>query len=315
MSDELPPSWDELFKRIPKFDVPHIPKIDLPYIPKIDIPKLGVPPEVLEQIGHISEQVERALAGVVLPSVERLSLVLPRIPALPEHVVKALQEAGRVAAEAWERGMPRNWADFSFEEIEATLARVRATGYSLVWVPRVDVLRQLLAAPEEETAAMLLAHRNDLAADMNECLAEITAASFLAERDAAVAAVAAFAAGHTQPSQALASSVFTSTLHQSFRDAKTGRIRRELMEHEPEDVAFSRFRLQVIYVAAAQALAEFRPDVARPERLHFNRHNSAHRITASQWTEANALSGLMLATSLLREIDHWVALSDQGASA
>src|SRR5947209_8045877 len=103
MSDELPPSWDELFKRIPKFDVPHI--------PKIDIPKLGVPPEVLEQIGHISEQVERALAGVVLPSVERLSLVLPRIPALPDHVVKALQEAGRVAAEAWERGMPRNWAD------------------------------------------------------------------------------------------------------------------------------------------------------------------------------------------------------------
>jgi hypothetical protein len=80
----------------------------------------------LSRSGRSANRWERAFAGVVLPSVERLSLVLPRIPALPDHVVKALQEAGRVAAEAWERGMPRNWVDFSFEEMEATLARARA---------------------------------------------------------------------------------------------------------------------------------------------------------------------------------------------
>ena len=50
---------------------------------------------------------------------------------------------------------------------------------------------------------------------------------------------------------------------------------------------------------------------ARPERLRFNRHNTAHRITSAQWTEANALSALMLASSLLREIDHWVVRSEQ----
>ena len=43
----------------------------------------------------------------------------------------------------------------------------------------------------------------------------------------------------------------------------------------------------------------------------FNRHNTAHRITPTQWTEANALSALMLTASLLREIDHWVKLSER----
>jgi hypothetical protein len=298
MTERLPPNWDELLKRIPQIELPHI-------------PKLGVPPEVLEQVGRISEQMERALAGVVLPPVERLSLTLPRIPTLPEHVIKALQDAGRVAAEAWERGMPRNWVGFEFEEMDATLTRVRATGYSLVWVPRVDVLREVLAAPEEDTATVLLAHRAEVAEDMNECLAEVTAPGFLLERDAATAAVGAFVDEHVQASQALASSAFTSTLHAWFKDGRTRRIRKELIERDPEDVAISQFRIRTIYLAAAQALEEFRPDVARPERRRFNRHNTAHRITSAQWTEANALSALMLASSLLREIDHWVAFSEQ----
>jgi hypothetical protein len=42
-------------------------------------------------------------------------------------------------------------------------------------------------------------------------------------------------------------------------------------------------------------------------RSDFNRHNTARQITAEQWTEANALSALMLCTAFLRELNFWAA--------
>jgi hypothetical protein len=172
------------------------------------------------------------------------------------------------------------------------------------------VLRKVLAAPAEETAVVLLAHRDELIADLNECLGEITADQYTRERDAALAAVAAFADGHPQAAQALAASVFTSALHVAFEDRRIGRIGRRLAETDPEDAVISQLRLRVIYLAAKQALDEFHPARAEPERPEFNRHNTAHRITGAQWTEANALSALMLTTSLLRELDFWEELGE-----
>lgn len=175
---ELPPYWSELFKNIPKIDlprlpinIPRVPKFDIPYMPKIELPKVEVSSTFAEEIARISEQARAALANIAYP-IERFTVQLPRIPAVPQHVIETLQQVGRVAAEAWERGMPRNWKGFEFEEIEATIARVRATGFSLAWLPQTDVLREVLAAPEEDTAAVLLAHRDEVVADMSACLDE-----------------------------------------------------------------------------------------------------------------------------------------------
>lgn len=317
---ELPPYWSELFMNIPKIDlprlpinIPRVPKFDIPYMPKIELPKVEVSSALAEEIARISEQARTALANIAYP-IERFTVQLPRIPAVPQHVIETLQQAGRVAAEAWDRGMPRNWKGFEFEEIEATIARVRATGFSLAWLPQTDVLREVLAAPEEDTAAVLLAHRDEVVGDMSACLDEITADRYTQERDAAVAAVAAFADGNPKAAQALAASVFTSALHVAFEDRQIGRIGRRLAETDPEDAVISQLRLRTIYLAAKQALGEFHPATAEPERREFNRHNTAHRITEAQWTEANALSALMLAISLLRELDSWDALGEEHAA-
>jgi hypothetical protein len=71
---------------------------------------------------------------------------------------------------------------------------------------------------------------------------------------------------------------------------------------EPLDGPLGGLRIHTIFRAAVLALAEFRPDRALPVRHSFNRHNSAHRITPEQWTEANALCSIMLACPLLREM-------------
>ena len=317
----LPPNWAELFKNMPKiaiprmpiFDLPRFPKVDVPLVPKIDLARIDVSSALVEEFARIGEQARAMLASITAP-IQPFKVPLPRIPAIPQHVADALKEFGRVTREAWERGMPRNWKDFEFEEIEATIARVRATGFSLAWVPRTVVLREVLDAPEEDTAEVLLAHREELIADLNECLAEITSERYTHEREAALAAVASFTNGHPEAAQALAASVFTSALHVAFEDRQIGRIGSKLAETDPEDAVISQLRLRTIYLAAKQALGEFHPATAEPERREFNRHNTAHRITPAQWTEANAVSALMLATSLLRELAFWDELGEAHAT-
>jgi hypothetical protein len=84
--------------------------------------------------------------------------------------------------------------------------------------------------------------------------------------------------------------------------------RKRMLEKDPEDVPLGQLRLRTIFVASAKALDEFRPDRALPVRHEVNRHNSAHRLTREQWNEANALSGIMLATSLPREMQYWYGI-------
>jgi len=61
-------------------------------------------------------------------------------------------------------------------------------------------------------------------------------------------------------------------------------------------------------------MAETHPGRATPVRRDFNRHNTAHRITAEQWTDANALSAIMLSAALLRELNVWFSRDRQSGA-
>lgn len=60
-------------------------------------------------------------------------------------------------------------------------------------------------------------------------------------------------------------------------------------------------------MAVQQALGKVLDDynfvTGRPERSDFNRNASAHRVKASQYSQVNALSALMLVTALLLELN------------
>ena len=256
-----------------------------------------------EQIRQQTEAMQRALASVVAPAIEQWSLQLPKISVFAEQVFPLLERFRQM----WRDALPPNWADFESEDVRRVIERIEETGFCLVWLPRAAILREVLASPAGDTARIVLAYKADVLDDAADLLGAVDEPELALERDAAAAAVDAARAGHDKAAQALAASVFTSTAHKLF-ETGTGAIRRRMAETHPEDAGIAQLRLRAIYLAGTRALENFDPHHARPVRAEFNRHNTAHRITAEQWTEENALSAVMLATAFIRELNGWFRL-------
>jgi hypothetical protein len=276
----------------------------------------AVEPEAARAMNRLAEQVrqqtegfQRALASVVAPSFEKWSLQLPKIGTDWVEQMRPIFERLR---QAWQDALPPNWEGFEVEDVTAAVERIESTGYCLVWLPRIEIVREVLAADEAATKEVLLKRRDEVLADAVTVLANVGEPELTLERDAASAAIDAFRDGHWMAAQALASSVFTSAAHEAF-EMGTSAIGKRMAEKHPNEATLAQLRITTIYLAATHALALFRPDRGYPVRSDFNRHNTAHRITAEQWTEANALSAIMLSTAFLRELNFWY--SRQRASA
>lgn len=131
----------------------------------------------------------------------------------------ALEEIGRRVAESWAEAMPPNWEGYETEQVSAAIERVDHTGYCLVWLPRAEVLQEVMTAAESDTTAILIRHGSEVLDDADALLAEVDESERVPECGAAGAAIHALREGHVWSAQALASSVFTSIVHRSFEKA------------------------------------------------------------------------------------------------
>ncbi len=267
---------------------------------------------ILERLPNYERPYGAHVASIVdqLAKHERLynthvGSILNNLPKFDERWHRQMSEMVRRMAEQWEEAMPPNWDGQSPSEILDIVERVEETGFCLVWLPWAELVHQVLAADPAGAEALLLGRRDDVLDDCVAVLAEVVEPEHQLERDAARKAILAFRDGHGEAAQALACSVFTSTLHRHF-GAGTNQSRRLMEVTHPRDATVDKGRLTTIYLAGARALSQFGPDTAQPVCTTFNRHNTAHRITAEQWTDGNALRAIMLATALLREVDWWL---------
>lgn len=174
------------------------------------------------------------------------------------------------------------------------------TGWSLVWLPRVTLINQLLAADPGSRDAILLAADEEVVEDALTALSEITDPDlqWLASvvRDEAISS---YRDGRYVAAQAAATVVFTALFHGPLGFEKFN----TLDDLDPRDGGFREFRLLCILRVFALALKRFDPKdtAAMPKR--FNRHASAHRLSQVQYTQLNALVAIMITTSLLRELE------------
>jgi hypothetical protein len=283
---------------------------------RVELPRAYL--EIAAEAQRTLESWRRSVASVVAPAVEQWRLQLTDVEALTRAYAPiiesfqktygaAIPDLARTVREAWERAMPSNWVDLEAAEVMATVDVIRATGFTLVWLPRVEIVRKILAADASDVAALLIEHRDEVLDDAASCLAEVVDADLQLTRTAIERAIAAFQDGHQWAAQALASSAFTSECH-TLLEHGLNSIRRQMADEDQEDATIDQMRLRTIFVAGAKALATYDPERDPQGLAEFNRHNSAHRITAAQWNEANALSAIMLATAFLREIQHWYAV-------
>lgn len=258
-------------------------------------------------------QLHAALVASVTPKFDALAAALQTQDFAPQFTLfsQRAAEAARAMLPAleeirrsWEESQPRNWRDLELNSIMEAIDVMSETGFCLVWTPRAAIVQAVLDAEPSQRSEVLRARSAEILDDLEAVLAEVTAAELADPRRATDQAIAAFRAGLFVPAQATAAVVFSHFIAATLR-RRTKTALALFKEEDPKDATIYEFRLRAIYAAAAKALERYNPVPNTPLRVNFNRHSSLHRVMPEQYTELNALVGLMLVVPLLRELDYW----------
>ncbi len=240
-----------------------------------------------------SEQTRKAFAGLDLASAFGVQMLY-----VQKHLAP-IRAAGEGFQRIWHEARVPNWpVDFG---IKGIIDLMRETGYCLVWSPRPEIIEELLQAAPADRRDVLRLRRKEILDDLTAVTVDVGEPSMQLARHSAEEALAAFRAGNHRAAQALAAVIFTHVIHANFGHT-TSKALEMFKETEPEEAVLRDFRLRAIFMLARRALSSWRP-LEEPVPGDFNRHASLHRLTAEQYTEHNALVGLMLVIPLVREVD------------
>lgn len=191
--------------------------------------------------------------------------VVPRIPELKrlvnsinskqtQMILGGVAEFVKAARELRERAFPPNWSEFDEDEIESIVALMEQTGWSLVRVPRGEVVRKLLDAPENAREEVLVNSAAEIVDDLDTAISEVRHSQLVELRDKVVQAIGAFRAGLHGPAQSYATAVFTTTMHVHLGLKRFRAARDEFAKRDPMEVEIMLFKLAAIYRAAGRAI-------------------------------------------------------------
>lgn len=198
--------------------------------------------------------------------------------------------------------LPTNWERLSTRDLESVVRIARDEQICTAWSPDPETVRILLDAESPAGRQELLAaRRSDIALHALEALSAVRiprlrAASALAER-----AAEALSDGHHEAALALSTTVSTAVL-ENLIPRPSGGISRHGRDLDPGTVQ-ARVLSRSVVLAAAGSVFENAQRGAVPD-WQLNRHLVTHNATAAQFTVANAVRGVILATALILDEDH-----------
>jgi hypothetical protein len=178
-------------------------------------------------------------------------------------------------------------------------------GLSLAWVPRLEILREILTAGDVEArAAVLLARSGEVVEDVESIFSQVVSPDLKPVVQAAREAIAAHQDGHTKAALALASVLVSDIAHNYFGHKDFGPIRTEFKDANPQEVDIREFSYQVLGKIWVRVVDRFegKPDVG------FNRNRTLH-LLGPHYSEVRLLEVLMFLAGLCRELQHQ---EDQG---
>lgn len=241
----------------------------------------------------LGEQTERTVAKL-LPDLDEL------VRAQFQNVyLKAFEGLN----EAFKRLRPRNLRDTDGLDYELISTVMTDDGIPFFLVPDGDTVVELLAAHDAATRRTVLDARADPIFNACEDILQLCVSGSLPFHGAALReAIAAYRAGFHRPAQAMAANVLDSTAREY-----------EAATHRRYVVGAQTLAGGIKGTAYIEALDDWRlwfalsPLVKAHDADHrtdspkttFTRNGTAHRVTAQQYTRANAVHAIMLATSIL----------------
>ncbi|MFE2186595.1 hypothetical protein [Streptomyces sp. NPDC059455] len=206
--------------------------------------------------------------------------------------------------------MPINWRGSRLADSEMIV--LMQEGVPLAWVPPADVIQQLLTADDPASRAQVIdSCRPMILASCEAALASVTDTRFSAQKAPLEECVRMAEYGMFSGAQALAANAWD-TLIRGLAFANPGWLKPsgqwpgypKVLENIPavgdDDPTIRQFREEA-FLPFPRALEAFWPPAPVPQ--NFNRHATAHAAATAQYTPVNAVTAVMLAVSVLRDIN------------
>ncbi|MET9436855.1 hypothetical protein [Streptomyces sp. NPDC006551] len=260
---------------------------------------------------------QREVAAVSRQASELFSAHLERDAAFRKLLAKMaeqnlrsrLQVMGKVWSDVAEGFRAPNWPpDADVYE----LISIMEGGIPLVWIPPAQVIDDLVSADAETRSEVLVASRDAVLRSCRDRLGEVAGPNLAHCVKLLVESVDVAEHGSWGAAQALAASVWDTLIRGLARNSvelqKPSRRGprfeyphfRDQLPRFSDDTLLSRVRSVCVLEPIHSALTAFHGGVV-PEV--YSRHATAHATSPRQYTVANSLIAMMLAVSLIREIE------------
>jgi hypothetical protein len=252
---------------------------------------------------------QNAMATISAVQIRKLAGAIPQASLwqlITAQLIPALERI-RPAILGW---LPANWQDTPGIRLTEAVTVIN-DGIPLIWVPRAAIAADLVSAPGAAArAAILVAASAEISDDCSAVLAEITRPELKPLAALAARAALALRADLPEPAQALAANVFDTCLREMASRGTIlqpvsnrgwyGRVRKQI-EPVGDETLLTEFRQACVMAPVLPALEDYMP--GNPPPGTFARHATAHCASLDQYTDANAVISVMLATSVLREAE------------
>jgi hypothetical protein len=233
------------------------------------------------------------------------------LPDLSVVVRPLIADAGKALAPLVKRlreSLPPNWPlDISFGALTAV---IRDDGLPVVWVPRAEIVTDVLAAPDRRARVeVLISHAGEVAEDCRAVLGEVSHAMFSGQQPLAVKALRAFEAGHYEAAQALAVVVTETAVTRAFEYKDYADIKKAV-NFDPDLVQLAELRVQAALAPIGAFYTAWRPSWRKPAPEVLSRHVSVHQADEDHYSRGDAVVAILLVTSVLRALQELKELTE-----
>lgn len=270
---------------------------------------------------NLREVMTSATRGLVLPVFD-ISSLIPRaavdLGSLLDNWRRAVAPFLEATAEYFGRvqdSLPANWLELDDTPLDEVALLSKDTGWPLTWVPRAAVLRELLEVSADSDGTrnrgtlegVLMERKQEVLEDVLCVANEIDHPDLREVVPFITEAVGQLRRGEFRGPQAALGSVLTHLIERTLAYGKSSAAKADLAV-DPLAVRLLEIRVACLSNAVVAAFASF-GDGSVP--VVFARHAVAHTIAPEQYSEVNALVGMMLVCSLARELQEQFNISGE----
>ncbi|MEU0837344.1 hypothetical protein [Streptomyces sp. NPDC005969] len=261
--------------------------------------------QAVEPLQHLIADSSR-YQQMIRDSMPDLSGIMPQIDS---RWFRGLADTLTTVHRVIERVFPSNWHGESLDY--TAMVPVLEEGIPLAWVPSAPVIRDLLAATDGQARARVLeVNTEEIVTACRKALSAVTQPDLQQQTALLDDCLTMIEVNLSSGAQALAASVWDTVYRAVWRADpslntagffKYKDVAKKLPKVDLDDSTLLQFRQACVFTPFGKASDDFYD--SHPVPSAFNRHATTHAAGASQYSTANALTALMLAVSLVRELE------------